>query len=325
MTGTAQALTHSARAIVQALAPLVQAATSNGSGSWLDSLKYIVAGLAFIVSGPILMQELTEIIIKVFKVPFFAKPYVSHLLSAGVSAIMAWTGVDSATAVAAGGYLAGLTKFVNSSPMALDLENKLLSLGGSPTSSAPTASLVAAAQAVAQTHAVLQANPQQANAIAQHANAVSNLSSVVSAMSKALLLVLLLGVGVLRADVSATAKAGWCAGPSLFEASALWQADGASALVPASSALGGVQFTGYLGDWQAYRFEPTYYLGLLVGLDTNGSNQQPAIGLTSGYSGAGVFMAKMLGHDAGGLVFGVEGNLQFSGYIPFLYFGKPGN
>lgn len=128
MTDTAQALTHTAitaKDVFQSVIPLAQAAAFNGSGSWLDSLKYIIAGLAYLVSGPIIMQEITEVIITVFHVPFFAKPYVSHVLSGAVTGVMTWTGVDPTTAIAAGGYLAGFTKLVNSSPIALDLEGKL--------------------------------------------------------------------------------------------------------------------------------------------------------------------------------------------------------
>ena len=145
-----------------------------------------------------------------------------------------------------------------------------------------------------------------------------------------LVLAFLLAASVLRADAAPVAPiAGWCAGPSVWAGSALYQTNPEGTLDPAQSALAGLQFAAYLGSWSGQSFSPTYTLGILAAMRTQGGVNTPALGINGGFYLDGVpltaFVAKDMATDGGGLLWGVGTSVKFNDFVPFLYLGHPGN
>ena len=153
-------------------------------------------------------------------------------------------------------------------------------------------------------------------------------ASGVGAGPKALLLFLGL------AALAGTAHAGWLVGPGVWTGVGGYQAGGNSLLDPVATKAGGLDVNYYYGTWNNNVFTPTFYAGLIGGDNTVGTLNQFGLGgqvgyqipSTAGTGGAGVFALKPVSNGgATGLIFGICGQLQFSGWIPGVYWGAPGN
>ena len=154
-----------------------------------------------------------------------------------------------------------------------------------------------------------------------------------------LLAFLLAGAGIAHADVAPpvgltapapTAIAGWCAGPGFGAGTSLYQANKSYALNPANYVYGAATYGLYLGSWDDGVFTPTWFLQVQGSLGTDSGTPEQAVGGSLGYFigsvGYGVTVQRLV--NAGGIpgaLIGFGGSYQFSGYVPFLYLGKPGN
>jgi len=260
---------------------------------WVMLVKYLALALVGLVLVPTFKQHLIEMADAAFHLPSWAKLIAPTALSTVAGLVLKSFGVDNTTALSAAAIFASMTHIINETPLALDLGGK---------------------------------QPAIVQGILR---AVLDASKTAGKVGM-LVLGLLVASVALKADVvpAAAPVAGWCAGPSIWAGSALYRTTGGG-LTPDQSAVGGVQFAGYLGSWQGQAFDPTYTLGLFVGLDTEAASNYPAAGLQGGWYMAGVpltgFIGWRLDNQSAGALVGVGTSVQFTGWIPFLYLGKPGN
>jgi hypothetical protein len=184
----------------------------------------------------------TEYIIAAGKVPFWAKPLIPKALSAAVSGVLMWTGVDPTTAAAAGVSLMGLVKLVNESPLAPELESKF---------EAERAKLLAASAPAA------DQKPSTSSSGAETAKAIAMLLFVGAML-----------LGKAHAGVSFGAVSPTASGPRLLEFQPLvtatfYRVGAGAVLQPSIDTLGGITVTENWGN---------YSLGLAGALDKDTSN-----------------------------------------------------
>lgn len=284
-------MTYELTTTAQAATSAAQAISVLLGTSWPSVMQFLAVALMGLVLVPTFKQHLIEYADARFHLPLWAKMLAPTGLSMLSGALLKMLGADTATAMAAVPVLATFTHIVNETPLALDLNGQL---------------------------------PADAQLLMNQAN-----SAIKGAGKIAALLALCLLSVSLKADPAPAPVAGWCAGPALWGGSALYQTNGSGTLSPSQSALGGAEFAGYLGSWSGNEFAPSYTLGVMAVMDTAGTVNTPAVGLTGGFYLNGVpltiFTAKQLTADAGGLLWGIGTNVQFSGWVPFLYLGNPGN
>ena len=281
-------LTSSAQATTDVVTALGVLLNTN----WILVLHYLGIGFIGLLLVPTIQQHLIELLDNQLNIPMVFKMFVPTVFSLILGMCTKAFGVDNATALSIAGTLAAMTHVINESPLALNLTGKL-----------PIPLLTVAKKA---------------------------LDAAQTGGKVAILLLGLLAIsGALKADVTPSATvAGWCAGPGVWAGSAMYRTT-SGGLTPDQSAMGGVQFAGYLGSWQDQDFTPTYTLGVVLGLDTQNTSNYPAVGVQGGWYLNGVpvtgFVAWRLDSQASGAMVGVGTSVQFSGWVPFLYLGKPGN
>ena len=228
---------------------------------------------------------------------FFAKPFIPSAVAGAIAKLATMHGIPGVDAVGGAMALASAVHWVNEQTWAASMEGKHPKIWALILSALPS-------------------KPADGSGMP----------------GRNVAMLVFLGLGLLGASLHADAVApipGWCAGPALWGGGSLYQTNGSGTLDPKQETLGGVEFAGYLGSWNGNEFAPTYTLGVIGAMSADGPISRPALGVTGGFYLGGVpmtvFAAKELTSDAGGVLWGLGTSVQFSGWVPFLYLGKPGN